>query len=345
MKKAVLSAGIALMFIALTGMACGCSGAKEQEEVKEEIKQEEVSENEPEAEPKEETVTESTDADEEMVSEIEPSEPAETEETASDVSENEPDTVEDILAKYAKEQGDFKYLMYDVDADGFEELFIMSGDSIVEIYGNYKGKMRRAFSNSIEREITLYPGGMIKAEEPETAEDPATEWYQYYGELGDYLPVFEEYDGQYYTFCAYKLSAEEMDEINRALEDTGYYPVWVGEWSDEITKKEYDGLISKEKPINLPAADDLSDRSALETKSEYLCFVKAPDGYVNLRTGPGTEYEIIREVPNGEEFEVYLKGAVSESGKTWLKVAYFIEADNEDGYAWLTGWVAESQLE
>ena len=82
-----------------------------------------------------------------------------------------------------------------------------------------------------------------------------------------------------------------------------------------------------------------------ETIPEYLVYVKAPDGYANLRTGPGTEYDIICQIPNGESLEVYREDAISENDKRWLKVAYYREADNEDGYEWLTGWIAESQLE
>ena len=150
------------------------------------------------------------------------------------------DSPEDILNKYmeAKDgasEDDFGYLMYDVNADGCEELIITYQNHISEIYGNYKGKLLQA--------------------------------------------------------------------------------------------------------------DALSDRSALEVKPETLLYVKSTDGYANLRTGPGTEYEIICQIPNGDEMEMYLKSSLSESGKKWLKVTYYTEADNEDGYSWLTGWIAESQLE
>ena len=88
-----------------------------------------------------------------------------------------------------------------------------------------------------------------------------------------------------------------------------------------------------------------TEQAEEETIPEYLVYVKAPDGYANLRTGPGTEYDVICQMPNGAELEVYREDATSKSGKRWLKVAYYREADNEDGYEWLTGWIAESQLE
>ena len=82
-----------------------------------------------------------------------------------------------------------------------------------------------------------------------------------------------------------------------------------------------------------------------ETIPEYLLYVKSSDGYANLRTGPGTEYDVICQIPNGKDLEVYREDPVSKNGKNWIKVAYFTEADNEDGYEWLTGWIAESQVE
>ena len=82
-----------------------------------------------------------------------------------------------------------------------------------------------------------------------------------------------------------------------------------------------------------------------ETIPEYLVYVNASDGYANLRTGPGTEYDIICQIPNGDSLEVYREDAMSQSGKKWLKVAYYGKADNENSYEWLTGWIAESQLD
>ena len=86
-----------------------------------------------------------------------------------------------------------------------------------------------------------------------------------------------------------------------------------------------------------------SDDPAEETIPEYLLYVNSPDGYANLRTGPGAEYDIICQIPNGGELEVYRTDATSKTGKKWLKVAYF-EGSGDD-YTWTTGWIAESQVE
>lgn len=79
------------------------------------------------------------------------------------------------------------------------------------------------------------------------------------------------------------------------------------------------------------------DNSSEETISEYYVYVNAPDGYVNLRTGPGTEYDIICPIQNGEALELY-EEATAKNGKKWAKVAYW-----EDG-GWNTGYVIASQL-
>lgn len=353
---------ISILFLGLMSMTClfaGCAGASEIGKSDPERKEEtqEISASEPEKEEVDQDFTAEEDSDEKNAADpalSEPLEEASESEAANtnDVDEWWPkyDSPEDVLDAYLKAQDtapadDLGYLMYDVNADGYEELIITVQDRIDEIYGNYKGKLHLAFSAPEDGEVTLYPEGMLKVTSPDTSEFPRTTWQQYYTDLGDYLPVFEELCGEYYIFCAYDLTENDMNEINQSLESTGDYPVWLGEWLDMIPKKEYDSLVPKTKPVKLLKADDFSNTDALEVKPETLLYVKASDGYANLRTGPGTEYEIICQIPNGDEMEMYYKNATSESGKEWLKVTYFMETDNEDGYTWLTGWIAESQLE
>lgn len=86
------------------------------------------------------------------------------------------------------------------------------------------------------------------------------------------------------------------------------------------------------------------DNTSEETIPEYFIYVKTSDGYANLRTGPGTEYDVICRLDDGEQLEVYRGKATSTTGKTWLKVAYF-DGDDSDGDYWTTGWIAESQVE
>ncbi|MBP5607068.1 MAG: SH3 domain-containing protein [Lachnospiraceae bacterium] len=366
MKKKILTSIRILALVSITCMAVGCEKASDPErtEIKEKTEKEEVSVSEPEKEAEtDQEPSSGNDSENISAEDTEQSDKNDDDNALPDVSESQTeasdntdewwpkyDSPEDVLDKYMEEQevspaDDMGYLMYDVDADGFEEMIITYQDRIAEIYGNYKGKLHLAFTAYADCEATLYPGGMLKVVASDQSEYTETTWEQYYPEFGDFLPVFEEMDGQYYTFCAYDLDENDMKEINRSLEDIGEYPVWIGEWFDMITKSEYDKLIPKTEPVKLLKADPLSDRSALEVKEQFLLFVKASDGYANLRTGPGTEYEIICQIPNGDDMEMYRKNAMSDSGKKWLKVTYLMETDNEAGYSWLTGWVAESQLE
>ena len=87
-----------------------------------------------------------------------------------------------------------------------------------------------------------------------------------------------------------------------------------------------------------------SDNTMEETIPEYFVYVGAPDGYANLRTGPGTEYDIICQIPNGESLEVYRGDATAKNGKKWLKVAYWRGGD-DDPDPWVSGYIAESQLQ
>ena len=63
--------------------------------------------------------------------------------------------------------------------------------------------------------------------------------------------------------------------------------------------------------------------------------VNAPDGGVNLRSGPGTEYEIlVNMIPNGTEMKIYqIKN--SSKGTQWGYVQY----NNTEG------WIALSQVD
>lgn len=109
-------------------------------------------------------------------------------------------------------------------------------------------------------------------------------------------------------------------------------------WSDGITGEEIDLNGSIDSKITAENSDGKTD----ETIAEYYVYVNASDGYANLRSGPGTEYEIICSVGNGEALEVYPEEATAKNGKKWLKVAYYNES--EDGSGWVDGWVAKSQV-
>ncbi|MCR4789279.1 MAG: SH3 domain-containing protein [Lachnospiraceae bacterium] len=330
MKKQIRTALMFFMLLVTGITICGCSG-----KVDSPVKKEAAAVNAPEAE--------DSETEKPATEEIEP----EASETEASGSQDNLTTISDVLDSYMKdpEKKDLEYVMFDVNADGIEELFFMRQGQIAEIYGTRNDKPIFSVICPETLDLTLYPKGMLRAKSNEKAEGDKDLWLQYFPEWGDFLSVFEETEGEYYTFCAYDLDDESLRQVNASLADIDDYPVWIYEWFEMISKEDYELLVPKDAPVKLPESYSLSDRDALDVLPEYLLYVNASDGYANLRTGPGTEYDVICKVPNGGELEVYKKSATSKSGTTWRKVIYFTETDDEDGYAWLTGWMADSQLE
>jgi serine/threonine protein kinase len=78
-----------------------------------------------------------------------------------------------------------------------------------------------------------------------------------------------------------------------------------------------------------------ADSDVIDNHTYYE--IAAPDGYVNLRTGPGTEYDIITPIPNGEFVQSLDERAKASNGKTWAKVAWWADGHVE-------GWVIASQI-
>ena len=149
-------------------------------------------------------------------------------------------------------------------------------------------------------------------------------------------------------------------ELDISMDTEGFYQDVPGEFytlTDNFddghaylrTPLSYDtgtGQFIKGEPIyesDAPETD--TEARTEETIPEYFVYVSSSDGYANLRTGPGTENDIICQIPTGEALEVYREDATDAKGRKWLKVAYYRETDNEDGYEWITGWIAESQVD
>lgn len=249
---------------------------------------------------------------------------------------------------------DVGYVYYDVDSNGTDEMIITLGKDIVEIYSYFADKVQRFYFASVGDEVTLYPGGILKQYAPETSEFPGTSWYSYDSGLAGYYEDFEESRGEYYTFCHRDFSGPEYDEIAARLQEDPYadMPVWIGEYEDWLSEAEYKKLLPKTKPVQLPEVKKLADVELPngyepryeanegprdEVIPEYFRYVESSDGYANMRTGPGTEYDVICKVPTGEQLEVYRMNAVDFKGKTWVKVIYSNSGVTE------MGWIAESQ--
>ena len=213
---------------------------------------------------------------------------------------------------------DVGYVYYDVNSDGTDEMIITFDNDIVEIYSFFTEKVQRFYSAPYGYEVTLYPGGILKQYAPETSDFPGTSWYSYDAGLAGYYEDFEEARGEYYTFCHHEFSGPEYDEIAARLREDpdADMPVWIYEYEDMLPKAEYNKLLPKTKPVKLPAGYKLADivlpddyepryeaneAQEEETIPEYFIYVISPDGYANLRTGPGTEYDVI-EKDNAKTF-------------------------------------------
>lgn len=314
-----LKVSIILMLAVIVCTLAGCGGTSQEnnsaadnkdvtEEVTEEVA-EAVTEDATEDAPEEDSNKES----EELTGEA-PEEDKDKQEPASEENKEEADdSAEDLnpvgtlLDSYMKdpEKKDFEYIMFDVNADGTEEIIFTDNGKIAEIYGMRNSKPNLTVVCPESLDITLYPKGMLRAQSNEKSDYGTKDmWMQYFPEWGDFLSVFEELNKEYYTFCAYNLSDEEIRQINGSIADINDFPVWLYEWSDMISKKDFERLVPKDSPVKLPESSSLSDREAIEVIPEYLEYVGAPDGYANLRTGPGTEYDIICRIPNEDSMEV-----------------------------------------
>ena len=107
----------------------------------------------------------------------------------------------------------------------------------------------------------------------------------------------------------------------------------------------------EEIETNEPDEKQFEETSEDHTIPEYFIYVISPDGYANLRTGPGAEYDVICQIPTGDSMEVYRETATDKKGNKWLKVAYWhpegtsqLDGSNEQGITEI-GWIAESQVE
>ena len=156
-----------------------------------------------------------------------------------------------------------RYLYYDVDGDGTEELIVTCRGIITDIYGFDGNRARKTIWPSADSTVMIYPEGMLEMTES-TEGYSGVMWFQFDTILGDYFAVFEKrHEGdsgdQYYTFCYYGLEGEEYEEVVEKYQETGDLPVWLGEWSDVLTKEGYEELVPKTEPVKLPDGQDFSE--------------------------------------------------------------------------------------
>ncbi len=157
-----------------------------------------------------------------------------------------------------------RYLFFDADSDGSDELIITYCGDIVDLYDYDGQRARHMFSTPYRGIAELHPGGMLSMTFSISASDYSATWYQYDPAYVDWFAVFEHRfqastGDAWYIFCYYGLSDEERAEVDAALRDTGYYPAWIGEWADMITEEEYEQIVPKTEPLRLPEGRKLSE--------------------------------------------------------------------------------------
>lgn len=242
-------------------MLCACGNAPGQavseNKTLEDTKPEETVETKepdrPSEEPKEEVPAETVKEEEK---------PAQENKTLTrDERVEEYDCAADVLYEY-RERQDARYdgyTYYDIDSDGKDELIITCAGKIADIYGWYGNKMRCAFVAYDGHTATIYPGGMLKSVYTGAEGDTSESWYVYYSSLGGYLRALDESKGEYYEVCGWGLEGEALKEIEDSYKNYGYYPEWIGEWFDELTRSQYESRLPKSRPVKLSGIEKLSD--------------------------------------------------------------------------------------
>ncbi|MCR4654777.1 MAG: hypothetical protein K5770_00880 [Lachnospiraceae bacterium] len=184
---------------------------------------------------------------------------------------------------------DVRYLFYDVDENGTDELIITCDNEIADIYGYDGFKVRYVYGNYADK-VSLYPGGMLKEEVSYQESGDCESWYQFDTGMGDFFPVIEMYsyeegENEYYTFG---FDESVRDEIESSYREFGQYPVWTYEWADMLTEKEYKALCPKEEVVKLPKGISISDIELpcpLNTDKEIRSFLAGEWTLINPENG------------------------------------------------------------
>ena len=189
-------------------------------------------------------------------------------------------------------------------------------------------------NSSVMEEGAAAPVQMNRNEQ-EAAADAGADPYAAY--------ILPESDTRYYTKA--ELSALSPEELRLARNEifarhgriyesadlreyfyaqSWYEPLYTAEEFDP----HMDEILNRYEKANVETIKDLENGE--ETGALYTVTVDAPDNYVNLREGPGTDYYILMEIPNGVTLNVYEE---VERGR-WLRTEY--RGDS--------GWIAASQV-
>ncbi len=199
---------------------------------------------------------------------------------------------------------------------------------------NNDGKTKKEQSEAVDKENESEHKEDISDVNEIDIEELKAEISEYATNLHGLSEVAVEVDSEGESSISFRVYDPNANTTSSNLGFYGYDKE-TGKWSDGVLGEEID-IDSAPKGHNDGSGGDASDSQTIE---QYYVYVDASDGYVNLRTGPGTGYEIICTIPNGEALELYPEEATATNGKKWLNVAYWVDGD------WVSGWVSASQID
>lgn len=220
-----------------------------------------------------------------------------------------------------------KFILKDINNDGVDEMLltVMNEEYNVFIPAN-------TWEESHLGNITACnDDGILERDYGETF----THYYSYYRLEDGELKCFDsfgshdnpDYGDDIITEYTHVDSAENESIITEAEFNAGdgLYGVHdiKGEWYD----------ISEEN-INRILIEQNNEAASIQSDEIRYVTTAANDGGVNMRSGPGTEYDkVVEMIPNGEKLAVMDNG-YSTTGKSWYKVEY----------RGMEGWVSASQV-
>lgn len=151
--------------------------------------------------------------------------------------------------------------------------------------------------------------------------DDGTIVIRLYEDMGDHTSSWDWYTIDPHTLCGTDFNGNPID-LNSVDANSNN--------SHQINNT-FEGDIGD--MTHLYNSDDLNIRVG----EPLFAIVTAPDEYVNVRTGPGTDNDIVATIANGIELEIIDK-STRDNGKIWLRIASNAPFEFDEG------WVAESQI-
>lgn len=166
---------------------------------------------------------------------------------------------------FATAPEDLKYLYYDVNDDGKDELLIIYFGYLADIYGlDEDGCAQLAFSCPYRAIANLYPNGYLREDYSYTAANAGSRWYRYDPVIARFIPYigmnYNSITGEDPGYDYYILNEEsDWPDIEEAYRLFGDAPVWMWERSDDLTEEQYNNIAMSGEGVQLPEGDLVSN--------------------------------------------------------------------------------------